>query len=314
LRHKSNGTATMSKFQNPSTNQDDVDEDLKIVDSGSPQIGVDGVITDDGEQSISAESDIETPTGLSVKQKAAQQERSTLGVNETRAIFCLRLIVLLTLIMFGLSLSISVYFLGVELEVHEFEEQFGFYEDQVIERFNRQLERKLNSMDALSTDMTSYAKSSGSEFPFVTVPDFEFRGANARISGDTVFTFYMPYITEDMKVPWEAYAAANLANYSQALDSEQASKVAQDLSFGLTTPEINYTPPEYAKEMGSEHVDVAFNTSVIWYTGIDGKEVSWWSISSTLCLNQTDTIPNTIVCVPGASLLPTLANDSLRIW
>ena len=268
----------MSPFQPSSTNHDDVVEDLKSLDAaGGPQTGGDGVITDDGDLSISAESDIETPKGLSVKQKAAQKERSTLGVNETRAIFCLRLVVLLTLVLFGVSLSSTVYFLGEALEETEFIEQFGFYGDQVIEKFNRQLERKLNSMDALSTDMTSYAKSSGSEFPFVTVPDFEFRGANARISGDSVFTFYMPYITEDMKLPWEAYAAANRANFTIAFDSEQASKIAQDASFGLTTPELNYTIPEYPKLVGAEQADDddAFDTSKIWYGGIDGKEVSW---------------------------------------
>ena len=268
----------MPPFQPSSTIHDDVVEELKSLDAaGGPQTGGDGVITDDGDLSISAESDIETPKGLSVKQKAAQKERSTLGVNETRAIFCLRLVVLLTLVLFGVSLSSTVYFLGESLEETEFIEQFGFYGDQVIEKFNRQLERKLNSMDALSTDMTSYAKSSGSEFPFVTVPDFEFRGANARISGDSVFTFYMPYITEDMKSSWEAYAAANRANFTIAFDSEQASKTAQDASFGLTTPELNYTIPEYPKLVGAEQADDddAFDTSKIWYGGIDGKEVSW---------------------------------------
>ena len=275
----------MSPFQPSSTIHDDVDEELKSLDAaGGPQTGGDGVITDDGDLSISAESD--TPKGLSVKQKAAQKERSTLGVNETRAIFCLRLVVLLTLVLFGVSLSSTVYFLGESLEETEFIEQFGFYGDQVIEKFNRQLERKLNSMDALSTDMTSYAKSSGSEFPFVTVPDFEFRGANARISGDSVFTFYMPYITEDMKLPWEAYAAANRANFTIAFDSEQASKIAQDASFGLTTPELNYTIPEYPKLVGSEHMDIAFDTSKIWYTGIDGKEVSRSVVQLELILEK----------------------------
>ena len=277
----------MPPFQPSSTIHDDVVEELKSLDAaGGPQTGGDGVITDDGDLSISAESDIETPKGLSVKQKAAQKERSTLGVNETRAIFCLRLVVLLTLVLFGVSLSSTVYFLGEALEETEFIEQFGFYGDQVIEKFNRQLERKLNSMDALSTDMTSYAKSSGSEFPFVTVPDFEFRGANARISGDSVFTFYMPYITEDMKLPWEAYAAANRANFTIALDSEQASKSVQDTSFGLTTPELNYTIPEYPKLVGSEHMDIAFDTSKIWYTGIDGKEVSRSVVQLELILEK----------------------------
>ena len=223
----------MSKFQLSTSIEDDVEEDVgSVADSWGPQNGENGAISNDGENSISGGSDIETRKGLSAMQKAAQQERSTLGVKETRAIFCLRLAVLLTLIMVGISFSLVLFYVRIAMQEQDFEDQFGFYGDQVFEKFNRQLERKLNSMDALSTDMTSYAKSSGSEFPFVTVPDFEFRGANARISGDSALIIYMPYITEDMKLSWEAYAAANRAYYSIALDSEQASNTAQDESFG----------------------------------------------------------------------------------
>ena len=191
----------MSKFQLPSPNQDDVDKDLDSVDlSAGHHNGDERVTSDDSELGISTRSSVGTPAGLSARQKAAQQERSTLGIKETRAIFCLRLAVLLTLMMVGVSFALALFYVRIAMQEQDFEEQFGFYGDQVIEKFNRQLERKLNSMDTLSTDMTSYARSSGSEFPFVTVPDFEFRGANARISGDSVSIFYMPYITEVRRI------------------------------------------------------------------------------------------------------------------
>jgi len=258
----------MSKFQVSFETQDDLDGDLDSFDSGDHQVDGKGVLGDDDEFSTAERSLSGTPTsGLSAKQKAAQQERSTLGAKETRAIFCLRLVVLLTLVMIGVSFALALFYHTNAAREQEFEDQFGFYRDQVFEKFNRNLERKLYAMDSLSTDMTSYAKSSGSEFPFVTVPDFEFRGANARISGDAAFIFYMPYITEVMRVPWEAYAAANRAFYSVALDSEQASKAAQDASFGLTTPEIDGMGRETLDFMEAIEAGVIpspFNTSEIW--------------------------------------------------
>jgi hypothetical protein len=267
----------MSKFQLSTPNQDDVDKDLDSVDPSGHHNGDERVTSDDSDLGISTRSSVGTPTVLSARQKAAQQERSTLGVKETRAIFCLRLAVLLTLIMVGVSFALALFYVRIAMQEHDFEDQFGFYGDQVIEKFNRQLERKLNSMDTLSTDMTSYARSSGSEFPFVTVPDFEFRGASARVSGDSVFIFYMPYITEDMKVPWETYAAANRATYSLALDSEQESKTSQDAFFGLMTPEIDGMALENIKFMEAANAGAIpgfANTSEIWFLGTDGKPVS----------------------------------------
>ena len=267
----------MTKSQVSSTNDANVDKDLDSVDSSGQRNGGEGGLTHDGDLSISARSSDEASTGLSARQKAAQQERSTLGMKETRAIFCLRLVVLLTLIMVGVSFALALFYVRIEMQEHDFEDQFGFYGDQVIEKFNRQLERRLNSMDTLSTDITSYAKSSGSEFPFVTIPDFEFRGANARISGDSVFIFYMPYITEEMKVPWETYAAANRATYSVALNSEEESKATQDAFFGLKTPEIDGMAQENVEFMEAANAGLIpgfANTSEIWFLGTDGKPVS----------------------------------------
>jgi hypothetical protein len=281
----------MSKFQVSFETHDDVDEDLDSFDSGGKQADDKGVLDDDdGEFSIAERSLVGISTGLSAKQKAAQQERSTLGAKETRAIFCLRLVVLLTLTMIGVSFALALFYHTNAAQAQEFEDQFGFYRDQVFEKFNRNLERKLNALDSLSTDMTSYAKSSGSEFPFVTIPDFEFRGANARISGDAPFIFYMPYITEGTRVSWETYAAANRATYSEALDSEQASKTTQDESYGLKTPEIDGMGREtldFMEAINAGLIPSPFNTSEIWSSAMDYKNVSALQLDATSIFEVT---------------------------
>ena len=257
----------MKKFQHSPTKPQEADEDMENVDSGVPQKSVERVIADDDEFSISSK-------GLSAKQKAAQQERSTLAAHETRAIFCLRLVVLLTLMVIGVSFALALFYHTKAAQEHEFEEQFGFYRDQVFEKFNRNIERKLNALDSLSTDMTSYAKSSGSEFPFVTVPDFEFRGANARISGDSIFIIYTPYITEALKLSWENYTAANRVHDGIALDSEEKSKIAQDQLFGLTPPKIDGLAGEYLKLLDTLNGTKLFDTTKIWTSVLEGTHVS----------------------------------------
>jgi hypothetical protein len=249
---------------------------------------------EDGEYSVSNTSDEGgTPRGLSAKQKAAQEERATLGKNETRAIFCLRVVFLLALVLIGSCCAVSVYFIVLDTQQAELVKQFGFYADQVIDRFHGQLERKLDASDTLSTGMTSYALASGSKFPFVTVPDFEFMGANARIAGDTVMTFYMPYITEDLKTPWEAYAVANFGHDYAGYTSEITCKKAQDKLFGLTTPEIDGLALEYLQWVASNDTDHSdFDPTKIWYDGQDSVEVSPWVVlGATIILMNTDIQP-----------------------
>lgn len=219
---------------------------------------------DDGAFSVSGDSDdANSPRGLTVKQKAAKEERATLGKKETRAIFCLRVVVLLTFFLVGIASASTVYYFVIDGQEEEFVKQFGYYSDQVIQRFHDQLERKLSSSDTLSADVTSYALASGNEFPFVTVPYFSEKGATARISGDTVMTFYMPYITQELKTPWEEYAAANRGHISEAYQRERESKIAQDELFGLETPGLGDFDMEAMGTFDADDVD----PNAIWYTG-----------------------------------------------
>ena len=295
----------MSKFQLSSTKQDDDDEGLDAAAStGGYQIDLDSVdasgdenadeeaLTKDGEYLISGAFHPGEPQGLSAKQRAAKQERLTLAANETRAIFCLRLVVLLTLMILGISFALVLFKYTNARKEQEFEEQFGFYRDQVIEKFNRQLERKLNAMDTLSSEITSHAKSSGSEFPFVTVPDFEFRGANARISGDAVAIFYTPYITEDIKVPWETYSTANQVYNSMSLQHEEESKIAQDQLFGLKPPKIDGLAGEYLELLESLNGTSLVDTSKIWTNVMDGNNVS-----GLLVYLERQIVPHTSITV-----------------
>lgn len=115
--------------------------------------------------------------------------------------------------------------------------------------------------------MTSYALATESVFPFVTFPHFVFRGASNRIAGDTVMTFYMPYITEDLKVPWETYALANRGYYRNASKSEEESKVAQDKLFGKKTPKLTGDALELLKSVEETTAAGGFDFSKIWFSG-----------------------------------------------
>jgi len=162
-----------------------------------------GVITEDGEYSVSSRSDGGHHRGLSTKQKAAQDERATRAKQESQAILYLRWIVFFLLIVVGTTFAVLVSHFFRKQQVDQFEGDFRYYARQVADRFNSQLKRTLDAQDTLSTDITSHAVGTGSIFPFVTLPDFEFKGANARITGDTTSIVYMAYVDEEERVQWE---------------------------------------------------------------------------------------------------------------
>jgi len=189
----------------------------------------------------SSRSDLPAPAdrGLTTKQKAAEAERATLAKQESQAIKCLRWIVFLVLLIIGAAIAGLIFHFVREEQVDQFEEDFKYYATQVTETFNKQLRRTLDAQDTLSTDITSHAVDTESSFPFITLPEFEFKGANARIAGDTTLIYYMPAVTEEIRLQWEKYAAEHKDHNEIAFASEQISKAEQDMSFGLETPEYS---------------------------------------------------------------------------
>ena len=194
-----------------------------------------------------------------VKQQAAKQERSRLGKNESRAILCLRIFVIGLLLVLAASTASAIYLTVQDTETTAFETNFEFYSKIVRERFNTAIERKLNAVDSLSVIITSHANneggednvggnpinniigngttttttSEGSQFPFVTVPDFEYKGSNARITGDTVMSFYLPYVTYDNRDAWESYSQEHGMHLLKGWKEEQYQKFAQDTKYGM---------------------------------------------------------------------------------
>jgi len=231
------------------------------------------VITEHDEESVFTASHVAIPRGLNTKQKAAQEERSTLANQESHAIFWLRCIVLLVLIMVGATFAGLVFHFTNKGQEERFVKEFGYYSEQVAVRFQSQLKRTFDATDTLSTDITSHALATGAVFPFVTLPDFELKGANARITGDASAYFYMPYVTEESKDQWESYAATNRVQGMTAYASEEEHKIEQDMSFGLETPEIDGAAKAFLN--AADEVLPLLNRTKVWNVDGGTPDVSW---------------------------------------
>jgi len=114
-------------FENPvyEPNQDEFSID-DIKDYNRERVGT-GVSSDEDEASVSDGSDIETPQGLTAKEKAAQEERLTLAKKESQAVGYLRLIFLIVLVLLGVALAYTVYRVIKRDQEKAFREQFDYY-------------------------------------------------------------------------------------------------------------------------------------------------------------------------------------------
>jgi len=101
--------------------EDKVKDDKDPVESARNH-EVEGVVTEDDEHSISGKSEYETPVGLSSKQRAAQEERSTLAKQESAAIAWLRWLVLFVFVVIGVAFAWSTFHLVQKDEERRFQE------------------------------------------------------------------------------------------------------------------------------------------------------------------------------------------------
>jgi len=183
-------------------------------------------------------------SNLSQASKTTSFEQPSLAIKETRVVNLLRCAVLGLLLVTTVVVSCGVFLYMRNNEREKFETTFHDSALQVIESFHDTLERSLLALDTMSVGITSVAKATNQSFPFVTVPDFEVRGANFRINSGSPQLLYMPIVTDEQRPQWEEYALANRVQFDKAHANDVRLRKKQDLQFGLTSPDNRILNPD----------------------------------------------------------------------
>ncbi|CAB9510944.1 Receptor-type guanylate cyclase gcy [Seminavis robusta] len=134
-------------------------------------------------------------------------EREKMAEKEKKAVTCLRLVLLAVLVVSAVVVSVVLYLYTSGKEQEEFESQFDSDVFKLMESLGQHLDLTLGSVDAFVYKMVSHAKSSKSEFPFVTVPDFGVQAA--KVLSTSVFFYLGSYasVKNDQRLAWENYTA-----------------------------------------------------------------------------------------------------------
>jgi len=153
---------------------------------------------------------------------------------ETRIVHWLRCIVFTLLLLTMCLVSGGIFVYTRHHEIQRFETVFADSAFQVMESFHDTLEQSMLSLDALSVTITSLAQATNQTFPFVTIPDFEVRGANTRIQSGSHILYYFPLVTDENRVAWEDYAMQHRSHADVAFSRDTYMRQQQDLSLGIT--------------------------------------------------------------------------------
>eukprot|EP00934_Nitzschia_sp_Nitz4_P003659 Nitzschia sp. Nitz4//scaffold84_size84139//67428//72955//NITZ4_005210-RA/size84139-processed-gene-0.21-mRNA-1//-1//CDS//3329559069//3649//frame0 len=170
---------------------------------------------------------------LTAKQRTAKEERQKLASRESRVIWYLRVVILVLFSFVALVSCASIYVIFSDRAVNAFETEFSYHASTVLENYVVQVSRQLDALDGLSVDYTSHALESNHTFPYVILPDLEYRGSNTRVSSNIISAIYTPAVTEEQRPDWELFALANAETVMKTYDNEENLKNAQDEQFGL---------------------------------------------------------------------------------
>ena len=142
-----------------------------------------------------------------------QEEKEKIAQKENRAVFCLRLVVLILLLASAVCVPVAVYRYVEDQETSEFETQFHSDANKIMQSFGKSLDDTLGATDALATKWVSHARTqlqyTNVSWPFVTIPDFYIHAAKwAKLSR----SFYLATgvtVVPELRGASEAYAKKN---------------------------------------------------------------------------------------------------------
>ncbi|CAB9501779.1 Receptor-type guanylate cyclase gcy [Seminavis robusta] len=202
-------------------------------------------VDDDGSVSLCGSTGGEDDALAKKKTREADLERQRfVGSKETVAVAWLRVLTFGVLLVTALIVCLGVYFYTRNDEQQDFEYVFESSAERVIQSFHTSVARIMAGGDAMSVAITSYALDTGATFPFVTIPNFELRGANTRILTKSIASNFFPLIHDKDRPAWEDYVTRKITQDKIQFKSFMAENqyvAQQDKFFGLET--VPFKPP-----------------------------------------------------------------------
>ena len=163
-----------------------------------------------------------------------ERERKTLARKEDQAVKGLRFLVVFVLVLAACTVALFISNYVQTDQTNDFRAAFDASATKVISAFQATMARKVESIDAFATSITSYALATNTSFPFITIPDYEIRAANTRVLADVSDLNFQPLVKDEDRRKWEEYANENRdLVWDAAVASEISQRAEQDARLGV---------------------------------------------------------------------------------
>eukprot|EP00977_Amphora_coffeiformis_P016581 scaffold5169_cov172-Amphora_coffeaeformis.AAC.12 len=128
---------------------------------------------------------------------------------ETKKVRMWRYLVIFILLVAGASTSALTYLILHGAEEEDFDTSYALFADTIKDAVTAYFSDIEVVFDGLAETITGAAITSGETFPFVTVPMFEVAGEHSRQATGIETLTFAPFVAEDQREAWEAYAWKN---------------------------------------------------------------------------------------------------------
>jgi hypothetical protein len=172
----------------------------------------------DADNEDAASLSVASNTGMSVtssdpyhkkNRSVNQPEREIIAKGEDTAVFRLKLLVLVILVVTTVGFAITVFLYTSDTEEDDFETQFSFDSTKIFESVGSTLDFTLGAVDSFLVGLVSFARFTNTTWPYVTLPDYAVRVAKLRSLSKAVLVTQYHFVTDGQRAKWENYSVAN---------------------------------------------------------------------------------------------------------
>lgn len=139
--------------------------------------------------------------------KEMRQQEEELTQKQAKKVLGLKLLLVIGLVVSTVCAAYGVHSYTKQAEREEFQDFFSNAAMKVTESIGSTMDVTLGATDSLAVTMISYARLSGSQWPFVTMPDFYLRSRKVNGLSKSVWTSVYHLVTHEQRPAWENYTA-----------------------------------------------------------------------------------------------------------
>ena len=172
---------------------------------------LDGVSLSEGRSSSSQEGTSSRTGGSKTSSDSGivHTNKERLGQAETNAVFRLRLLVFLVMLLAAFAVSVTIYLITSGAEQDDFESQFDGAASKVLETFHNVVQQRVAAISSLAVAIIAHGVDHSRDWPFVTLSSFQQRSSTARKLADALFVTISPIVTHENRKEWENFVATD---------------------------------------------------------------------------------------------------------